>query len=152
MRRTNCRLGIICMMANPELGAIYRQIRALESQLDSSEQASRYAELLNTYQERDGFRLQAEAEKSWRDLDSAPGEETCQWACCPVVNALGPSRQAIALPDRPLLIDEPSNHLDIAAREWLEEYLSRLNAAYLAVSHDRFFLNEATSRILEICH
>jgi ATP-binding cassette subfamily F protein 3 len=51
-----------------------------------------------------------------------------------------------------LLIDEPTNHLDIAAREWLEDYLSRLDIAYLVVSHDRFFLRQAASRIFEIRH
>ena len=49
-----------------------------------------------------------------------------------------------------MLLDEPTNHLDIAATEWLEDYLSRCNEAIIVVSHDRYFLDRVTNRILEM--
>ncbi|MEG2518190.1 MAG: ABC-F family ATP-binding cassette domain-containing protein [Oscillospiraceae bacterium] len=49
-----------------------------------------------------------------------------------------------------LLLDEPTNHLDLRATEWLEEYLSRFRGTVLAISHDRFFLDTAVSRTIEI--
>ena len=49
-----------------------------------------------------------------------------------------------------LILDEPTNHLDISTLFWLEEYLSAFKGAILAVSHDRYFLDKLTSRILEI--
>lgn len=49
-----------------------------------------------------------------------------------------------------LLLDEPTNHLDLSATEWLEEYLSKYNGALLIVSHDRYFLERATTRTLEL--
>lgn len=49
-----------------------------------------------------------------------------------------------------MLLDEPTNHLDIAATEWLEEYLSRSNQTMILVSHDRYFLDRVTTRILEM--
>jgi len=49
-----------------------------------------------------------------------------------------------------LLLDEPTNHLDLRATEWLEEYLQRFRGTVLAISHDRFFLDRAVSRVIEI--
>ncbi len=49
-----------------------------------------------------------------------------------------------------LLLDEPTNHLDIAALEWLERWLRRFRGAALIVSHDRTFLDNTVSSILEL--
>ena len=49
-----------------------------------------------------------------------------------------------------LLLDEPTNHLDIAMLEWLEDWLRRFRGAALIVSHDRTFLDNTVSRILDL--
>lgn len=49
-----------------------------------------------------------------------------------------------------LLLDEPTNHLDIDMLEWLEEWLARFNGAALLVSHDRAFLDNTVTSILEL--
>ena len=49
-----------------------------------------------------------------------------------------------------LVLDEPTNHLDIAMVEWLEAYLSRLRTTLIMVTHDRYFLDNVCTRILEI--
>ena len=49
-----------------------------------------------------------------------------------------------------LLMDEPTNHLDADSVEWLQSYLSRYQGALLLVTHDRYFLDQVTNRILEI--
>lgn len=49
-----------------------------------------------------------------------------------------------------LVLDEPTNHLDIAMVEWLEGYLSRQRATLLMVTHDRYFLDNVCTRIIEI--
>ncbi len=49
-----------------------------------------------------------------------------------------------------LLLDEPTNHLDIAMLEWLEDWLRRFHGAALIVSHDRAFLDNTVSSILEL--
>lgn len=51
-----------------------------------------------------------------------------------------------------LLLDEPTNHLDGAMITWLEEYLRGYRGTILMVTHDRYFLDRVTNRILEISH
>merc|ERR1711975_210913 len=49
-----------------------------------------------------------------------------------------------------LLMDEPTNHLDAMSVEWLQSYLNRYSGALLLITHDRYFLDKVTNRILEI--
>ncbi len=49
-----------------------------------------------------------------------------------------------------MLLDEPSNHLDIPSTEWLEDFLTHSSQAFLLVSHDRYFLDRVTNQTLEI--
>ncbi len=49
-----------------------------------------------------------------------------------------------------ILLDEPTNHLDIEAIQWLEEFLETYKGAVLLISHDRAFLDNVTSRTIEI--
>jgi ATP-binding cassette subfamily F protein 3 len=49
-----------------------------------------------------------------------------------------------------MILDEPSNHLDIDATEWLEDFLIESSAAMIVVSHDRYFLDKVTTRTLEL--
>jgi ATP-binding cassette subfamily F protein uup len=59
---------------------------------------------------------------------------------------------ATALAGRPelLLLDEPTNHLDVEGILWLEDLLRREPEAFVAVSHDRYFLESVTTRVLEL--
>ena len=49
-----------------------------------------------------------------------------------------------------LLLDEPTNHLDLHATEWLEDYILHFKGTVLAISHDRYFLDVAAQRCIEI--
>lgn len=51
-----------------------------------------------------------------------------------------------------LLLDEPTNHLDEEMIRWLEDYLKSFRGTVLMVTHDRYFLDKVTNRILEISH
>lgn len=55
----------------------------------------------------------------------------------------------ISAPDL-LLLDEPTNHLDLEGIIWLENFLKRSTIPYVLVSHDRYFLEQTTNRIIEI--
>ncbi|HUT93387.1 MAG TPA: ABC-F family ATP-binding cassette domain-containing protein [Thermoguttaceae bacterium] len=66
-------------------------------------------------------------------------------------NRLMLAKLLLAEPDL-MLLDEPSNHLDIEATEWLEEFLAKSRAAMILVSHDRYFLDTVTNRTVELFH
>ncbi|KJS20383.1 MAG: hypothetical protein VR72_14950 [Clostridiaceae bacterium BRH_c20a] len=58
--------------------------------------------------------------------------------------------KALIHPADLLVLDEPTNHLDNEIIDWLEEYLVQYRGALLVVTHDRYFLNRVTNRILEL--
>jgi len=49
-----------------------------------------------------------------------------------------------------LLLDEPTNHLDIASTEWIEDFLRQYKGTVIVVSHDRYFLDNVVTRIIDI--
>ena len=59
------------------------------------------------------------------------------------------ARALLLQPDL-LLLDEPTNHLDTETIAWLESYLSRYSGALMLVTHDRYFLDRVTNRMLEV--
>ncbi len=59
------------------------------------------------------------------------------------------AKQLVTFPDV-LLLDEPTNHLDLNGILWLEKFLLRQNFAYLVISHDRYFLENISSKVIEI--
>ena len=73
-----------------------------------------------------------------RKADSASGGERRRAALA----------RALASDPDILLLDEPTNHLDLAAIDWLEDWLSRYKGAFVAISHDRTFLERLTKATL----
>lgn len=49
-----------------------------------------------------------------------------------------------------LILDEPTNHLDSEMTEWLEDYLKKFRGAFIMITHDRYFLDRVTNRIIEL--
>ena len=80
------------------------------------------------------------ADKYEQNIDTMSGGEKTR---------LKLARLLLEQPDM-LILDEPTNHLDIATLYWLEDYLKTFKGAVLVVSHDRYFLDKVTERILEI--
>ncbi|MCR5272568.1 MAG: ABC-F family ATP-binding cassette domain-containing protein [Lachnospiraceae bacterium] len=75
--------------------------------------------------------------------------------CSPKILSGGQKKRAalvaaIMTPADLLILDEPTNHLDSEMIEWLEEYLKHFRGALLMITHDRYFLDEVTDKILEI--
>ncbi len=93
--------------------------------------------------------LDGQLEQAMDALGCPPGD----W---PVVNLSGGEKRRVALckllieaPDL-LLLDEPTNHLDAESVNWLEQHLTKYAGAVVAVTHDRYFLNNVAEWILEL--
>lgn len=137
--------------ADSALGSLRRAWRSLESRLADEAAALRYADLLTVYEAAGGYPFEARAERVLDGLGFDARERTLQMGqLSSGQRARAELARLLLSPADLLLIDEPTNHLDLEAREWLERYLAGLDAAYLLISHDRVFLNRATSRTFEL--
>ena len=97
----------------------------------------------------DAWDLDSQLEQAMDALRCPPPDE-------PVTNLSGGERRRVALcklllskPDL-LLLDEPTNHLDAESVQWLESHLASYAGAILAVTHDRYFLDNVAEWILEL--
>ena len=146
------------------LGNVEEAVAELKGKLDRFNEIS--AELANpdadydtllaemgTLQEQidaaDGWDLDNQLEQAMDALRCPPGDE-------PVTHLSGGERRRVALcklllqkPDL-LLLDEPTNHLDAESVLWLEQHLAKYPGAVLAVTHDRYFLDNVAEWILEL--
>jgi len=124
----------------------------------------RYNELAMNYSEETADEMtklqdEIEAQGLW-DLDSKVDQAMDALRCPPddadVTKLSGGERRRVALCklllDQPelLLLDEPTNHLDAESVSWLEGHLRTYPGAILIVTHDRYFLDNVTSWILEL--
>ena len=125
--------------------------RMAETPEDLDAVLERYSDLQLQFEREGGFEYAARAEAILLGL----GFERETWTQPTAVlsggqkNRLGLARLLLAEPDV-LLLDEPTNHLDVAGVEWLEEFLSSYRSAYVIISHDRYFLDRACTRIVEV--
>jgi ATP-binding cassette subfamily F protein 3 len=113
--------------------------------------AERYERLQHSAQQHRAYELDHRIEQVMSGLgfDEASLDRPVEQLSGGQQNRLILGRLLLAEPDL-LLLDEPSNHLDIEATRWLEDYLSQLNAAMLIVSHDRYLLDRVTNRTFEL--
>jgi ATP-binding cassette ChvD family protein len=107
------------------------------------------APLLDIIDAKNGWEIDSLIEQAMDALRCPPPDE-------PVDHLSGGERRRVALckllleaPDL-LLLDEPTNHLDAESVDWLEKHLSRYAGAVLAVTHDRYFLDNVAEWILEL--
>jgi len=144
------------LAAFSDLQRIEHEMHALEHRMeeggdDLDAVLERYSDLQHEFERLGGFEYAAKAESILQGL----GFERDTWATPSEIlsggqkNRLGLARLLLAEPDI-LLLDEPTNHLDVEAVEWLEEFLASYQSAYVIVSHDRYFLDRACTRIVEV--
>ena len=142
------------LSAFKEIHDMEAEMRLLEKQMEtdySDAVLERYADLQTAFEHADGFSYAAKAEavllgmgfpadKWGEDVRSLSGGQK---------NRLGMVRLLLSSADV-LLLDEPTNHLDVEAVEWLEDFLKEIDKAYVVISHDRYFLDRITNRIVEM--
>lgn len=130
------------------------EMRRLEKVMETDHSdpiLEKYADLQIAFENADGFSYAAKAEAVLLGV----GFTREQWSMETQTlsggqrNRLGMARLLLSNADV-LLLDEPTNHLDVNAVEWLEEHLQTYERAYVIISHDRYFLDRTTERIIEI--
>ncbi|HJB44194.1 MAG TPA: energy-dependent translational throttle protein EttA [Candidatus Coprenecus merdipullorum] len=109
----------------------------------------RQGELTEKIEHCDGWELDSKLERAMDALQCPPSEAR-------IANLSGGERRRVALcrlllrqPDV-LLLDEPTNHLDTESIQWLEEHLRQYKGTVIAVTHDRYFLDNVAGWILEL--
>ncbi|WP_414054159.1 ABC-F family ATP-binding cassette domain-containing protein [Macrococcus equi] len=132
----------------------FRQYDALLKKMET-DMNDELIEQLSTIQQQiehmDGFSYRAEAESILTKLGILDLTQ-------PISALSGGQKKRVALaksllkaPDL-LLLDEPTNHLDFESIHWLISFIKQYKKSVLVVTHDRYFLNEVTNRIVELRH
>ncbi len=123
---------------------------ALQRYPDDPAVQARFADLVADMDRLGGWSAEATAKAILSRLGIEPSTET-------LVGALsGGQRKRVALarvlldPGDLLILDEPTNHIDAEAIDWLEQFLLGLPGALLLVTHDRYFLDRVANRIVEL--
>jgi ATPase subunit of ABC transporter with duplicated ATPase domains len=137
-----------------DLMNIRRKMEKLEKDMlyfASGEQLAEYDRLSNRFESGGGYEMDVEVDKICNGLgitadqrnqlfDSLSGGEKTR------VNL---ARLLLEKTDI-LLLDEPTNHLDLKNVEWLEGYINAFKGTVLAISHDRYFIDQVADRVMEI--
>jgi ATP-binding cassette subfamily F protein 3 len=140
------------------ISGIGRRLTHIEQELAEATEESELTELMDEYgrlqhrfEQLGGWSIEAEARRILAGLGFAEGdaerdigEYSGGW-----MMRVALARLLLANPDL-LLLDEPSNHLDLASVEWLQNFLAEYAGAVILVSHDRDFINVVANRIAEL--
>jgi ATPase subunit of ABC transporter with duplicated ATPase domains len=118
---------------------------------DMDEIVTRYGEVQGRFEELDGYALEGRAREvlsglsfSQEMMDGDVGALSGGWKM-----RVALARILLMRPDA-MLLDEPSNHLDLESLIWLEQFLKGYEGALLMTSHDREFMNRIVNKIVEI--
>src|SRR3954465_11252321 len=138
--------------------ALAAEMAALEAAMVDPDQAAnmdalveRYGEVQGRFEELDGYALEARAREvlaglsfSQERMDGDVGLLSGGWKM-----RVALARILLMRPDG-MLLDEPSNHLDLESLIWLEAFLKAYDGALLMTSHDRAFMNRIIGKVVEI--
>ena len=140
------------------VSALITEMRALEADMGDPDKADdmdaiieRYGEVQHQFEELDGYSLDGRAREvldglgfSQAMMDGDVGALSGGWKM-----RVALARILLMRPDA-LLLDEPSNHLDLESLIWLEDFLQNYSGALFMTSHDREFMNRICTKIIEI--
>jgi ATPase subunit of ABC transporter with duplicated ATPase domains len=140
------------------VSAVAAELKALEAEMADPERLDemdeiieRYGEAQGRFEELDGYALEGRAREVLAGLnfsedmmDGDVGALSGGWKM-----RVALARILLMRPDA-MLLDEPSNHLDLESLIWLENFLKGYEGALLMTSHDREFMNRIVSKIIEI--
>ncbi|MDF2994584.1 MAG: transporter related [Xanthobacteraceae bacterium] len=140
------------------VSAVAAEMKELEAAFADPDRADemdalieRYGEVQARFEELDGYALEGRASEvlaglgfSQEMMDGDVGKLSGGWKM-----RVGLARILLMRPDV-MLLDEPSNHLDIESLIWLEQFLKDFDGALMMTSHDRAFMNRIVTKVVEI--
>ena len=135
----------------PGLAEMEAEMRELEADLADPQKMKRYGELQTTFEHLGGYDLETRVKVALGGLGFSTEEFTK-----PFKSFSGGWRMRAelsrVLASRPdlLLLDEPSNYLDLPAVDWLQKFLKAYDGTLMLISHDRYLLRTLTSIIVEV--
>jgi ATP-binding cassette ChvD family protein len=131
------------------------EIKALLDRFDelaanySEETAAEFADIQAKIEAADGWNLDTRIEHAMDALRLPPGDADVSVLSGGERRRVALCRLLLGAPDL-LLLDEPTNHLDAESVAWLEQYLAEYKGTVVAVTHDRYFLDNVAGWILEL--
>jgi ATP-binding cassette subfamily F protein 3 len=134
-----------------EIEEAAQELAEAEDDLERARATRRYDELYHQTQHQDAYSIEHRVEEILTGLGfaSADFERSARTFSGGQQSRLMLAKLLLESPDL-MLLDEPSNHLDIETTAWLESYLARQSVAMVVVSHDRYFLDKVVTRVWEL--
>lgn len=128
---------------------IEKRLQFLESRLDSEDNLQEYYAVQERYMQMDGYNFDSKLSRvlSGLGLDSVSMKREVSSLSGGQKSKVNLAGVLLLKPDL-ILLDEPTNNLDISSIVWLEEYLSRTTSTCLIVSHDRRFIDKVVRRVV----
>ena len=136
------------------LMAAKRKMEALEKAMvhgATEEQLREYDSLTNRFQSGGGYEMDVEVDKVCNGLGITSEQRTQEFDSLSGGEKTRVNLARLLLEKTDiLLLDEPTNHLDLRSVEWLEGYINAFKGTVLAISHDRYFIDQVADRVIEI--
>ena len=110
---------------------------------------ARQGELQDLIDATDAWNLDSRLERAMDALRCPPADQLCKYLSGGERRRVALCRLLLQKPDI-LLLDEPTNHLDAESIDWLEQHLNQYEGTVIAVTHDRYFLDDVAGWILEL--
>ncbi len=148
------RVEDVLRSAYAEILRVRRKMELLECEMArgaTEDQLRQYDALTNRYQSGGGYDMDVEVDKICNGLGISSAQRSQEFASLSGGEKTRVNLARLLLEKTDiLLLDEPTNHLDLNSVEWLEGYINAFKGTVLAISHDRYFIDQVADRVIEI--